>query len=117
MVARPEKRVLLGARLRELREDAGLSQGVLAAIAGISQPALSNYEADRRELPLEAALDIVAALSISLGDLLSGSERVIVVRGGALAAAVLVLQSRPDLAEGLTLGVTSVGAAERPPRE
>ena len=95
MAAGSRKQVLFGARLSALREGAGLSQGLLAAMAGISQPALSNYEADKREVPLDVAQDLAAALDISLGDLLSGIDEVIVVRDEALLSAVRELLLRP----------------------
>ena len=47
---------LTGQELRELRSEAGLSQVELARRLGISQPAVSDMERDRRPVTAEAAL-------------------------------------------------------------
>ena len=66
----PEVRTRIGARLRELR--GGRSQGVVAQLSGLSQPALSNYEMGKRELPLGTALVLATVLGVRLADLLEG---------------------------------------------
>ncbi|MGN2393515.1 helix-turn-helix domain-containing protein, partial [Pelomicrobium sp. G1] len=43
----------LGARLREAREKAGLNQAQMAALAGVSETALGNYERGKRLAPID----------------------------------------------------------------
>jgi transcriptional regulator with XRE-family HTH domain len=52
-----------GARLRQLRQEAGLTQEAVAQAANVPLPTLRNWERDRRE-PLASA---VAALARALG--------------------------------------------------
>lgn len=63
-------RTSFAARLRELREAAGLTQAELADRAGLNQDTLSNWERGHR-VPNVASLPIlVDALGASLDDLL-----------------------------------------------
>jgi transcriptional regulator with XRE-family HTH domain len=63
-----------GARLKQLRELAGLSQNELAKRAGISRPIISQLEADQqRTTSVETARRLARALGISL-DLLVGTD-------------------------------------------
>lgn len=48
----------LGARLREAREKAGLNQAQMAALAGVSETALGNYERGKRLAPIDVVLRI-----------------------------------------------------------
>ena len=57
-------KVWLGATLRSRRKVVGLSQGEVAAAAGLSQATISNYEKGRRELPLHAFLTICRILDV-----------------------------------------------------
>ena len=59
----------IGTRLRRWRLDRGWSQGELAEAVGLSQPALSNYEAGRRDMPLTIASAIALELELSVVDL------------------------------------------------
>jgi transcriptional regulator with XRE-family HTH domain len=52
-------------RLRELREAAGLSQGELAARAGISQPRITEYERGRRSPTWESVVRLAMILGVS----------------------------------------------------
>src|SRR5262245_40675944 len=54
----------LGARLRSLREAAGLSQEALAARAGVSQRAVSSWELALREPGWLAVLALARALGV-----------------------------------------------------
>jgi len=58
-----------GARLRHLREAAGLSQSELADLAGVHRVALARYEADRVEPLFSAVLRIADALGVSVAEL------------------------------------------------
>jgi len=70
----------LGARLRQLRQRAGLSQGRLAAAAGVKFTTYLNWEYGRR-VPLFTNMILIArALGVSL-DALAGDD------GDALPAA------------------------------
>jgi transcriptional regulator with XRE-family HTH domain len=62
----------LGAALRSVRVQRGLSQGDLARIAGVSASAISQAERGRRGLSLETLLDLTARLNITLDELLRG---------------------------------------------
>jgi transcriptional regulator with XRE-family HTH domain len=63
---------LIGRRVREWRVARELSQRQVAYAAGVSQPALSAYEAGKREPRLTTASRLAAALDISLQDLTEG---------------------------------------------
>ena len=56
----------LPARLRALREAAGLSRYALARAAGIHPGTYGRYEAGRKMITLETAGRIAAALGVSL---------------------------------------------------
>ncbi|HMD02977.1 MAG TPA: helix-turn-helix transcriptional regulator [Candidatus Baltobacteraceae bacterium] len=58
------------ARIRATREAAGLSQGDLAARAGLSRPSLANIEAGRQTITLRQLGAIAYALRIRAADLL-----------------------------------------------
>ena len=45
-------------RLRDLREDADLSQEQVAKVLGIDQRTYSNYETGKRELPIHHLLTL-----------------------------------------------------------
>ena len=53
------------ARLKELREAAGLTQGGLAELAGMSKGGIANLEQGIRKPSLETAQKIATALSLS----------------------------------------------------
>jgi len=56
-------------RLRELREQAGLSQVTLAETLGVSQPFVSKYERGDRRLDLIQLRSVCHALGVKLSDL------------------------------------------------
>ena len=63
-----------GARLKQLRELAGLSQNALAKRAGISRPIISELESNRRRTTsIETARRLAKALGVTL-DLLVGMD-------------------------------------------
>jgi transcriptional regulator with XRE-family HTH domain len=61
-------------RLREQRERAGLSQAHLAALSGISQNAISNYERGDREAGSDALSALAKALNCSADYLLEMTD-------------------------------------------
>ncbi len=91
-----------GQRLREWRTRRGHSQRVLANAAGITQGALSNYEAGRRDIPLSVALAIASELNVSLSDLAAAPD-VVILRDSRLRQVVQALADRPELVEAVAL--------------
>ncbi len=83
----------VGAKIREWRLRRELSQADVARRAGITQASLSNYENGKRDVPLPTLMGVVAALNVSLGDLLELPD-VIVVRDSLLGRAVEQLRDR-----------------------
>ena len=83
----------VGAKIREWRLRRELSQADVARRAGITQASLSNYENGKRDMPLSTMMGVVAALNVSLGDLLELPD-VIVVRDSLLGRAVEQLRDR-----------------------
>jgi transcriptional regulator with XRE-family HTH domain len=57
---------LLGDRLKELRDKAGLTQTDLAAKSGLSLGVIHDYEQGKREPTLRSAVKLAAALGVSV---------------------------------------------------
>ncbi len=64
----------LGARLRELRGRAGLSQRELARRARVSNGAISTIEADKVSPSVSALRQILSALGLSMGEFFADRE-------------------------------------------
>ena len=82
MPRRPQDKILLrmlGARIRQFRQAADMSQEELGLKAGYERSAIQKIEAGETEPLTGTLLDIVRALEIEPGDLLTGDvwERVI----------------------------------------
>lgn len=60
-----------GARLRTLREAAGLSQRELARQMGIRQSSVSGWEAGRNTPQLNLAARLAQALGVKIGELMT----------------------------------------------
>lgn len=58
-------RLALAARLRMAREMAGLSQGQVARLLGISRPSVSEWEAGRRRVSSEELAQLVEIYGVS----------------------------------------------------
>ena len=56
-------------KLKEVREDVGLTQKQIAKLIGISKSRYGHYEIGRRKLPVEIAKDIGKALNINWWEL------------------------------------------------
>lgn len=67
-------------RLRRARLAAGLSQGELAAAAGVSRQAVSGIEAGRWSPSLDVALALARTLSVSVEELFSPSAAALSIR-------------------------------------
>jgi transcriptional regulator with XRE-family HTH domain len=61
-------------RLIALREALGLNQSAFAALVGITQPAMNNYESALRRPQLDVAQSIVARTGITLDWLYLGNR-------------------------------------------
>lgn len=60
----------IGARLRNLRLEAGRSQKELASTVSVTQASLSNYESGKRDLPLWLAVELAESLGHDVKELL-----------------------------------------------
>jgi transcriptional regulator with XRE-family HTH domain len=90
---RSELALAIGARLRELREAAGISLGDLAAEAGIGKGTLSELETGRRNPTIETLFAVTTALGVALSAALPAGEtqaRGAVALSGEAIEAVLV---------------------------
>ncbi len=65
----------LGQRLKELREAAGLSQGKLAEIAGVSRNAVSQWEAGTTQPSTKRLTAIARALDVSVDQIMASSSK------------------------------------------
>jgi DNA-binding XRE family transcriptional regulator len=66
--------VAVGRRVRALRDGRGLSQGALAAAAGVSRQAVSALESGRHLPRVDAALALASALGTTVERLLAGDH-------------------------------------------
>lgn len=66
----------LGEGLRRIRNDRNLTQGQLAAMAGVTPAAISQAETGRRGLSLDTVVPLCEALGVTVDDLLGGQGRV-----------------------------------------
>ncbi len=64
-----DKKILLGARIKEIRKKQGLSQDRLAERAGISAQYVSNIERGKENHTLALLLQLADALKVSLGEM------------------------------------------------
>lgn len=69
----------LGARIRKLREAAGLSQERVAELLGISRPAVSQIENDERKICAEELQKLAKTFNISVDRLLSPEREAAVI--------------------------------------
>lgn len=71
----PEEQITLGARIRRLREERGLSLGELEAACGVTKGYLSQLESGKAANPsVIAATKIAQGLGVRLVDLLGETE-------------------------------------------
>ena len=69
-----EQQVNFGEVLRQLRQDAGLSQAGLAGAAGIHLRQIHRYESGEQQPALDVAQRLAAALGVTLDELAGGSS-------------------------------------------
>jgi transcriptional regulator with XRE-family HTH domain len=70
----PSKRTAFAARLRELREKAGLTQAQLAQRSGLHLSAVTRFEQGLREPSLESAASLAGALGVTCDALLQPAQ-------------------------------------------
>ncbi len=63
-------KIILGKRLKELREERNLTQKQLADMLGINSVTYLHYEKDQREPPLSLLVDIAKFYDVSVDYLL-----------------------------------------------
>ncbi|MDZ7678501.1 MAG: XRE family transcriptional regulator [Acidimicrobiales bacterium] len=66
----------LGEGLRRIRNDRNLTQGQLAALAGITPAAISQAETGRRGLSLDTVVPLCEVLRVTVDELLGGQGRI-----------------------------------------
>lgn len=74
MVTVSKKRSTFGARLRELRDGAGLTQQELAEKAGMLPAALARLERGERSPLWETVLKLAAALQVGVEEFVADGE-------------------------------------------
>lgn len=68
----PSPRVILGARVRELREELGLSQEAFAHRAELDRTYVSGIERGRRNPTLDVIYQLAEALDVEVRELFPG---------------------------------------------
>lgn len=61
--------------IKSVREQSGMEQKELATILGVAIPTLGNYEAGRREPPLDILCAVADLFDVSLDMLIRGKEK------------------------------------------
>lgn len=87
---------MYGRRIRELRENAGISQGEFAKILGIPQTTLSSYERERTQPKIETIQTICSYFNVDAGWLLGFTDY-----------HELVDQTYDDFADLISMGFTT----------
>ncbi len=102
----------MGNRIRELREQRGMTTAQLAAAAGTSQPQITRLERGERKLSEEWMVRIAAALGVTPADLLASATLAEVTddvepyRAGEFATAAYLMKS--DVLEQIELPAGSL---------
>jgi transcriptional regulator with XRE-family HTH domain len=69
-----EKRMVIAARLKAAREQAGLTQGQVARILGLHRPSVSELEAGRRSVSAEELAILAETYGVSVDWLLNAQD-------------------------------------------
>lgn len=96
----------IGLRIKELRDKQGLSMRALAAVAGVSQPFLSQLERGQSAPSMVTTYRLASALGVSPGELLpvvaeEPADPVVLVPAGS--GRLIPVSDRPDSAVGRAL--------------
>lgn len=86
----------LGERIRKARQEAGVSQQILADFINSSQNAISQYESGTRSVSLETLVRIARHLKKPLSYFLDCHEDVVVVKDTKLHEMVARIQENPE---------------------
>lgn len=70
-----ERRAMVGARIRGLRLEQGISQEALALESGLSRNMIIGIEWGRKSVAYERLWDIAGVLGCNVADLLTAAER------------------------------------------
>lgn len=74
MSNRVDKILKLGERLKELRQERGLSQRELAAVFGLNSVTYLHYEKEQRQPPLELLFKFASYFDVTIDYLLGYSD-------------------------------------------
>jgi transcriptional regulator with XRE-family HTH domain len=66
--------ILIGERLRKLREDKGMTQGFLAELLNVSRQSIGGYENNNVDPPIDILVKIADVFNVSLDYLLGRTE-------------------------------------------
>ena len=89
--------MIFSERLRELRQNKGLSQSQLSDALGISKSAISMYELGKREPDLETLEDIADFFNVDINYLLGKEDGSIYYLDPEAAEIAQEVQQRPEL--------------------
>lgn len=67
-----EQKDMMGARIRDVRLQRGISQVELAAVAGMSKAQVNNIEHNKKSASLDSVVALVDALDVSLDYIVRG---------------------------------------------
>ena len=76
-IMKMQKKLLIGAKLKKIREKKGYSQNKIANLLGISQKTYSNIESDKSKVSIEQLAEISKILDFDLFDFLQEQGLVI----------------------------------------
>lgn len=68
------RRLIIGARIRELRHAANLSQEALAAASGLDRTSVVHLEAGHRSVLIDRMWDLAAAVGVTIADFFAPVE-------------------------------------------
>jgi transcriptional regulator with XRE-family HTH domain len=85
-----------GARVRTVREKAGLTPKELAGFVGLSRSSIANLEAGRQRVPIHIVWCLADALGVSVAELLPEGR---IARPGAKPQVNRVLKQEPRLGD------------------
>ncbi len=86
----------LGERIRKARQEAGVSQQILADFISSTQNAISQYESGTRSVSLETLVSIARQLEKPLSYFLDCHEDLVVVKDTKLHEIVARVQDNPE---------------------
>lgn len=99
MADQNDDRTAIGNRLRAARENAGVTQGQVAAQLGLHRPAIAEIEAGRRKVPAEELKMFCELYEVSASWLLNG--RADSVEPAVELAARKLARLKPDALESV----------------